>query len=54
MSRTARLAAASLFLVAVSGCLPGGSGCDDLADRVEITVTADGIDSLATGRLPRS
>ncbi len=43
MSRIARLAVATLFLAAASGCLPGGAGCDDLPDRVDITVTADGM-----------
>lgn len=43
MSRSARIGVAALLLAAVSGCLPGGSGCDDLPDRVEITVSADGM-----------
>lgn len=43
MSRIAQFAVAALFLAAASGCVSSGSACDDLSDRVEITVTADGL-----------
>lgn len=35
---------ALLAAVLLAACIPGGSGCEDLPDRLEVTVTADGLE----------
>lgn len=35
---------AVLVTILVTACVPSGSGCEDLPDRVDVSVTADGLD----------
>lgn len=43
--RMGRLAILGMLVATfVTACIPTGGGCEDLPDRVEVTVTADGME----------
>lgn len=38
------VAPVALLALGLTGCIPGGSGCEDLPDRLVLTVAGDGLD----------